>query len=136
MASLDTIARPRAVSAAAGAWLPGVALVLLPLDIGLYLLSRSPPRVLPFGSHARHYFYLLLASDTLRLAVPVLVLLVLIRRGRIQRQDVGFTLGELWLTVRWMAIPAALAAGAWAIFGGTALLVMRVSGWHVPIEPT
>jgi membrane protease YdiL (CAAX protease family) len=131
----------------AGLCLAGAALLLIPLDLALftYGTAHSDPVVMETKTEvqvlegietevATEILRYELPSwvDGARVAVPLVAVLVLIRRGKIRRHDVGLTLGTPRVTLFWLVFPSALVLAAGLIVLAVAVVLVRWAGWPFP----
>jgi membrane protease YdiL (CAAX protease family) len=68
-------------------------------------------------------------GPALRLLVPALALAWLIGSGRVDRRDVGLTLGSPWVTLFWVAVPLNIVALFYALVAAAGVVVVRNLGW-------
>ena len=127
------------VSRPAGLWLAGAALVLLPLDAALYRYGYLHPEVLVLetymeGSYqvTRTQNWLPVWIESLRLAIPLAVLGILVLSGRIQRVDAGLTVGRPRVTLFWLVAPVAVAVAAGLLMIPAGILLWRWQQWPLP----
>ncbi len=116
----------------AGLWLLGTTLALLLGDIFLVLLERVLTGA-PWVERGRNGWLMLHFFDGLRLLVPVVVVALFIRRGALDRIELGIRLDQPQQTIRWVIIPCVLVGAAWIAFVFVVVIVIRCTGWRAPV---
>jgi membrane protease YdiL (CAAX protease family) len=116
-------------SSTAGTALVALALCLVPIDLGLAVYGQIHSEVIV--TYVRDGAEQDIRGMPqwfcgVRLAIPTLGLAVLVLSGRIKPADAGITLGDLRITLFWLALCAFLFVGGLLLYVGASVIISRL----------
>ncbi len=124
-------------SRAAACWLLGTACLLWPVD--LLLLRYGQSRMIKLGTFTYQgivyeHWEVPLWLEAARVVPPFAAICALALTRRIRLADVGLTIGKPKVTLWWAIVVPAIIGGVILLGIGLIILVVRVTGWSLPVH--